>query len=95
MLITVVAVGAGLLLLRRDRELGVFSLACLALCVLPGSVSHSWPRYVLAAFPVFAVLGERVQVRYGRAGLIALLTVFAVGQVAFAAWTIPSPNIAP
>ena len=94
-LITVVAVGAAVLLLRRDRELGVFSLACLALVVLPGSVSHSWPRYILAAFPVFAVLGERVQDRFGRAGLIGMLIVFAVGQVVFAAWTIPSPNIAP
>ena len=73
----------------------MFSLACLALVVLPGSVSHSWPRYLLAAFPVFAVLGERVQDRSGGRVFIALLVAFAVGQVVFAAWTIPSTNIAP
>ena len=95
LLVTVLAAWAAVLLLRRDRELGVFSLACLALVVLPGSVSHSWPRYVLAAFPVFAVLGERVQDRLGRRGLIALLAAFAVGQVVFAAWTIPNTRIAP
>jgi len=30
-------------------------------------LSHSWPRYILAAFPVFAVPGQRAQDRFGRA----------------------------
>jgi hypothetical protein len=92
---TLVAAVGAVLLVRRDTELGVYSLGCLALILLPGGVAHSWARYVLAAFPVFAILGQRVQDRFGRAGIVGLLVLFAIGQVVFAGWTISSTRISP
>lgn len=92
---TLVAVAGAILLVRRDRELGVYTIGCLALILLPGGVAHSWARYMLAAFPVFAVLGERVRDRFGRAGLIGLVGAFAIGQVVFTGWTISSTLISP
>lgn len=86
---------AGVMLLRRDVELGVFAVGCMALVLLPGTVAHSWPRYMLAAFPVFAVLGDRLWDRFGRVGPVALVVLFALAQVPFAAWTVMTRSIAP
>lgn len=86
----IVSLIGAVLLVRRERELGVFVLVAIALGVF-GGLLHSMPRYVLAGFPVFAVLGERT----GRRGFWVLLAAFLVGQVIFAMWTIPPRNIAP
>ncbi len=69
----------GLLIIRRDVELGVFALANVAFVLLPGAFVSSAPRYMLVAFPAFAGLSQRL----GRRGTIALLIVFALGQWLF------------
>ncbi len=70
-------IGAGWVI-RRDLELGVYSIVAIGLGVLGGWVT-SMPRYALVAFPVFALLGLRL----GRRGTIVLAIVFAIGQAAF------------
>jgi len=87
----VVAISA-LLLVRRELELGLFVLATLAMCLLPGSAMHSMPRYLLAAFPLFAGIGDRLT---SRKALVAVLVAFALGQALFALWTVPSHRTAP
>jgi hypothetical protein len=77
----VVVVGA-LLLVRRDRELAVYSLVALALPLLPGGALGSMPRYALVAFPAFAMLAERLGPRWGWVAVAASALV----QVVFAGW---------
>lgn len=81
-----VVAGASLALLR-DLELGVYALACLALCLLPGGLAHSVPRYAVVAFPAFGALAERL----GRRWTLVLLALFMLGQVVFARWVFESP----
>lgn len=84
----VVIVGTWLIA-RRDRELFAFAVVTLGLGALPvigGGLLHSVPRYALVAFPAFAGVAERL----GRRGTIALVVVFALAQVAFAAWAVPA-----
>ena len=49
-------VAASAALARRDRELSLYALACLAMTLLPGGLVSSSPRYALSAFPAFAGL---------------------------------------
>jgi hypothetical protein len=87
----VVVVISAVLLVRRERELGVFVIATLAIGLLTWTAMHSMPRYTLAAFPVFAGLGARLN----RRGVVIMVVLFALGQVLFTAWTIPPHNISP
>ncbi len=81
------AVGS-VLVLRRDRELGVFALTAIALGLLPGGVLDSMPRYAVVAFPAFAGLAGRL----GRRGTLFLAFAFAVAQWAFVAWAFIEPG---
>ncbi len=85
--VAVMFVGAALVA-RRDRELGIYALAALALAVLPGGVLNSMPRYALAAFPAFAGLAGRL----GRRGTIVLLVIFVIGQCVLARWAVTLPK---
>ena len=76
-----VVVGA-VLLVRRDRELAVYSLVAVALPMLPGGSLGSFPRYALVAFPAFAMLAGRLGPRWGW----ALVAGFAVLQAILAGW---------
>ncbi len=69
---------ASVALLRRDVELGVYSLAAVGLSIM-GAPETSMPRHALMAFPAFALLGERL----GRRGTIVLTIVFAAMQIWF------------
>ena len=73
-------VGASVLLLRRNLELGVYSLAAIGMSVV-GAPLASMPRHSMVAFPAFALLAERL----GRRASIALIVGFALLQVAFVA----------
>ncbi len=87
----IMAVGA-VGLMRADLELAVFSVAALALALLPGGIVSSMPRYALAAFPAFGGLALLAQ-RLDRRLVVALAVVFAVGQVLFAAWAMAAPPL--
>lgn len=76
-----IAVVSSLLLLRRNRELGVFALAAVLISLSPGGALHSMPRYTLAGFPLFVGIGERL----GNRALAVVVVLFAAGQVALAA----------
>jgi len=65
-----------LLLVRRHLDLAVYSLTAIAL-TLYGAPASSMPRHSMVAFPVFAVLASRL----GKRGSIAVLVVFAIGQI--------------
>jgi hypothetical protein len=80
-----------LLLVRRDVELGLYAAAALALCLVPGGVLGSMPRYALAAFPAFAGIADRL----GRRGTRALVVVFALGQWWFVSWAFTGPGAQP
>ena len=67
-------------LIRRDLELGVYSVVAVGLSVM-GAPETSMPRHALMAFPAFGLLGERL----GRRGTIALTILFAVMQIWFVA----------
>lgn len=67
-------------LIRRDPELGVYSVVAVGLSVM-GAPETSMPRHALMAFPAFGLLGERL----GRRGTIALTILFAVMQIWFVA----------
>jgi hypothetical protein len=73
------------LAVRRDRELGIYALAVLALPMLPGGAIQSMPRYAMLAFPAFGALAAALGPRRG----LVILGVFAAAQVVFAAWVIP------
>ncbi len=67
-------------LLRRDLELGIYSLVAVGLSIM-GAPETSMPRHALMAFPAFGLLGERL----GRRGTILLTLVFAALQLWFVA----------
>ena len=67
------------LVLRRDLELGFYSIAAIAMS-LAGAPAGSMPRHALVAFPAFALLGERL----GRRWTVILAVTFALMQVWFA-----------
>lgn len=80
----VMLVGA-VLVLRRDRELGIYAIATLALPVITGGVIvNSMPRYALLAFPAFAGLASRL----GRRSTTVLLLFFVIAQCLFVRWVI-------
>ncbi len=79
-------------LIRADLELAVFSVAALALALLPGGIVSSMPRYALAAFPAFGGLALLAR-RLDRRLVVALAVVFAAGQVLFAAWAMTAPPL--
>ncbi len=81
-------VGA-LLVLRRDRELGVYALVALALGLLPGGFIASMPRYSLVAFPAFAGLAQRL----GRRAAQVLVVLFALAQWFFVSWSFLYPHV--
>jgi hypothetical protein len=76
--VVVVMLGCSLALLRRDVELGVYSVTAIAMSVLGAPVS-SMPRHTLVAFPAFAILARRL----GRRGTVVATAVFAVLQAWF------------
>ncbi len=88
---TLVVSAGGLVILRRDRELGVYALAALALGLLPGGLISSMPRYALMAFPAFAGLAERL----GRRGVLLLTLAFALAQWFFVTWAFVYPRVQP
>lgn len=80
----VMLVGA-VLVLRRDRELGVYAIATLALPLITGGVIfNSAPRYALLAFPSFAGFASRL----GRWGTSVLLISFVIAQCLCVRWVI-------
>ncbi|MER3418875.1 MAG: hypothetical protein C4343_07265 [Chloroflexota bacterium] len=84
-----VTVGA-LLLVKRDRELAVFSLTVLALSLLPGGTVNSMPRYALSAFPAYAGLALGLD-RLDRRLVRVLAVLFALAQIGFAAAVLLAP----
>jgi hypothetical protein len=80
-----------LLVLRRDRELGVYALVAVALGLLPGGLIASMPRYSLVAFPAFAGLAKRL----GRRGTLVLVVLFALAQWFFVSWSFLYPHVQP
>ncbi len=87
--VALVVVGA-VALVRRDRELAVFSLAVLALSLLPGGLVNSMPRYALSAFPAFGGLAI-VLGRFDRRLVWVVAVLFALAQIAFAALVLAAP----
>ncbi len=83
-----VLVGA-LLVLRRDRELGVYALVAVALGLLPGGLIASMPRYSVVAFPAFAGLAERL----GRRGTLVVVILFGFAQWFFVTWSFLYPHV--
>jgi hypothetical protein len=76
------------LVYRRDLDLFAYAAVALAICAVPvvsGGISHSVPRYAMLAFPAFAGLSARL----GRRATMALVLLFAIGQVVFVGWVIP------
>jgi hypothetical protein len=67
---------AAVALIRRNLELGVYSVVALGLSIF-GAPTESMPRHALAAFPVFAFIADRI----GRRATIVLLVLFALSQV--------------
>jgi hypothetical protein len=82
------ALGA-LLVLLRDREFGLFSLAMAGLVLLPGATLKSDPRYLMMAFPAFAGLADRL----GRRGTLLLALAFAALQVFFIRAAFPGGSL--
>jgi hypothetical protein len=88
---TLLVLAGALLLLRRDRELGVYAVAAIALGLLPGGLVSSMPRYSLIAFPAFAGLAQRL----GWRGTLLLGVGFAVAQWFFVSWAFVFPHVQP
>ncbi len=88
---TALALVGALLVLRRDRELGVYALVAVALGLLPGGLISSMPRYSLVAFPAFAGLADRL----GRRGTFVLAGGFALAQWLFVSWSFVYPHVQP
>ena len=88
--ITFGMLGASLLLVRRNRELGIYCLAAIVMTVLAAPLA-SMPRHTLVAFPVFGYLALRL----GRRATIALAVVFAVVQVWFVGLTFTGTSPVP
>jgi len=86
---TALVLVGGLLVFRRDRELGVYAVVAVALGLLPGGLIASMPRYSLVAFPAFAGLAERL----GRRGTLVLVVVFALAQWFFVSWSFLYPHV--
>ncbi len=82
--IWLVLVGASVVVLRRDRELGLYALAVLAMTFLPGGLVSSSPRYALSAFPAFAGLALVLRGRWAWLGLAALAAL----EVLFVFWVL-------
>src|SRR5919107_3234356 len=74
---------AALLLVRRNAELGVYSVAAIAMTMLAAPVA-SMPRHALVAFPVFGYLALRL----GQRATVVLAVLFAVMQVWFVGLTV-------
>ena len=89
--ILVAGVGA-LLVLRRDRELAVFSIVTIAVALVLGNTVNSMARYALTAFPAFAALADVIG-RRDRRLLAALVVCGAVLQVAFVRWVLLAPPL--
>ena len=75
-----VMLGASVLLMRRNLELGLFSVVAIGLSMLGAPVS-SMPRHALVAFPAFGLLADRLGPRKS----LALAIVFAAFE-ANAVW---------
>lgn len=88
---TLLVLAGALLVLRRDRELGVYAVTAIALGLLPGGLVSSMPRYSLVAFPAFAGLAERL----GRRGTLLLGIGFALAQWSFVSWAFVFPHVQP
>jgi hypothetical protein len=82
--IWLVLVGASIVVLRRDRELGLYALTVLAMTVLPGGLVSSSPRYALSAFPAFAGLALVLRGRWAWLGLAALAAL----ELLFTYWVL-------
>jgi hypothetical protein len=82
--IWIVLVGASFVVLRRDRELGLYALAILAMTVLPGGFVSSSPRYALSAFPSFAGLALALRGRWTWLAVAA----FAALELLFTYWVL-------
>jgi hypothetical protein len=80
-----------MLVVRRDVELGVYSLGVLAISLLPGGVIYSLPRYAVVAFPAFAGLSGVL----GRRGTLALVVALALAQGLFVKWAFAMPGAQP
>ena len=91
LLFAAVMLAGSLLALRRDRELGVYALAALAIGLLPGGVIYSLPRYAVIAFPAYAGLSRAL----GRRGTVALVVAFALAQWLFVSWAFALPGAQP
>jgi hypothetical protein len=72
--------GASILLVRRNSELGLFSVVAIGLSMLGAPVS-SMPRHAMVAFPAFGFLADRLGPRWS----LALTVVFAAFE-ANAVW---------
>lgn len=70
--------GAAILLLRRNLELGVFSVVAIGLSIV-GAPVESMPRHALAAFPAFGLLADRLGPRRS----LVLAVGFALLQANF------------
>jgi len=77
-------VAGAVLVLRRDRELGIFALGVLALTLLPGGLVSSTPRYAISAFPAFAGLALAARGRWSSLALVAS----ALAQALFVYWVV-------
>ncbi|HLX35634.1 MAG TPA: mannosyltransferase family protein [Candidatus Limnocylindrales bacterium] len=69
---------AGITLLRRRLELGVYSIVALGLSLIGAPVT-SMPRHATVAFPAFGAVGEKL----GHRGTLILAVVFGALQVWF------------
>jgi hypothetical protein len=69
----VVMLGASILLVRRNLQLGLFSVVAIVLSMVGAPVS-SMPRHALVAFPAFGLLADRLGPRRS----IVLAIVFAL-----------------
>ena len=67
--------GASVLLLRRNLELGLYSVVAIGLSIVGAPVS-SMPRHVLVAFPAFGLVADRLGPRW----TLALAILFALVQ---------------
>ena len=89
--VVLVVFAGGVRLLRRDSELGVYSMAAIAMALLPGSLIESTPRYALAAFPAFAGLALGL----GRKGTLLLIAAGVALQWWFATLVFVGQGVPP